>query len=67
MKEGETWRIRHLEESDNLESFRCGDPDLDDFLLNDSLLYEKELSKRNRFHFVGYDQDKFHKKQQSCL
>lgn len=43
MRNGEKWRIRHLEERDKIESFRCGDPDLDDFLLNDSKLYEENL------------------------
>ena len=43
MKGRELWRVRHLEESDKLESFRCGDPDLDDFLLKDSKLYQEHL------------------------
>ncbi len=42
MKTGEKWQICHLGERDKIESFRCGDPDLDDFLLNDSKLFEKQ-------------------------
>lgn len=42
MKTGEEWQICHLGERDKIESFRCGDPDLDDFLLNDSKLFEKQ-------------------------
>ena len=43
MERGEKWRISHLGERGKIESFRCGDPDLDDFLLNDSVLYIKSL------------------------
>ncbi len=39
----EKWRICRLEEREKIESFRCGDPDLDDFLLNDSSSYSKSL------------------------
>ena len=43
MGDGTKWRVRHMEEGDKLESFRCGNPDLDDFLLNDSRLYQQKL------------------------
>ena len=29
-------------ERGKIESFRCGDPDLDDFLLNDSVFFYKK-------------------------
>lgn len=40
---GEKWLLRHLEEKDIDKSFGCGDPDLDNFLLNDSLSYKKNM------------------------
>ena len=35
--------IRRLEEGDNIESFNCGDSDLNDFILNESMFYRKAL------------------------
>lgn len=39
----EKWRIRRLEEREDMRSFGCGEPDLDDFLLNDSFDYAEKL------------------------
>ena len=33
--------IRRLEEGDNIESFNCGDADLNDFILHEAPFYEK--------------------------
>ena len=35
--------IRRLEEGDNIESFNCGDTDLNDFILNEAPLYYNTL------------------------
>jgi hypothetical protein len=35
--------IRRLQEGERVESFDCGDDDLNDFILNESHLYRKEL------------------------
>lgn len=43
MELGGKWQICRLREKERIESFRCGNPDLDDFLLNDSLHYSEEL------------------------
>lgn len=37
----EKWRIRRLEEREDMKSFRCGEPDLEDFLLNITFLSGK--------------------------
>ena len=36
------FEIRKLSENERVESFDCGDVDLNDFILNDALLYRKE-------------------------
>ena len=37
------YNIRRLEKQEIVKSFDCGDADLNDFILNESLLYRKEL------------------------
>ena len=35
--------INQLEETEHIESFNCGDSDLNDFILNESMFYRKAL------------------------
>lgn len=37
------YRLRRLEVDERIESFDCGDADLNDFILNESFLYRNEL------------------------
>ena len=39
----ETYIVRRLKIKESVKSFDCGDTDLNDFILNESLLYRKEL------------------------
>ena len=39
----ERYDIHILEPEEKIESFDCGDADLNDFILNDAFLYQKEL------------------------
>lgn len=36
-------QIRRLEEGEKIESFNCGDSDLDDFIINDAQYYRASL------------------------
>ena len=38
-----TFQIRKLESDERIESFDCGDADLNDFILNESFLYREAL------------------------
>ena len=38
-----TFQIRKLESDERIESFDCGDADLNDFILNESMFYRKAL------------------------
>ena len=38
-----TFQIRKLESDERIESFDCGDADLNDFILNESLFYREAL------------------------
>ena len=38
-----TFQIRKLESDERIESFDCGDADLIDFILNESLFYREAL------------------------
>ena len=37
----ETYIVRRLKMKESVKSFDCGDTDLNDFILNESLLYRK--------------------------
>ena len=37
--------VRRLDEHERIESFDCGDTDLNDFILNESFLYREEVGK----------------------
>lgn len=39
----ETYIVRRLKMKESVKSFDCGDTDLNDFILNESLLYRKAL------------------------
>lgn len=39
----ETYIVRRLKLRETVKSFDCGDADLNDFILNESLLYRKAL------------------------
>ena len=39
----ETYIVRRLKIKESVKSFDCGDTDLNDFILNESLLYRKAL------------------------
>ena len=38
-----TYEMRKLDTSEKIESFDCGDTDLNDFILNESFLYREAL------------------------
>lgn len=38
-----TYSIRRLEKQEKVESFNCGDADLNDFIMNESMLYRNAL------------------------
>ena len=46
----ETYIVRRLKIKESVKSFDCGDTDLNDFILNESLLYRKAWLTRN---FLG--------------
>ena len=41
------WHIRPLGERDTIKAFRCGDSDIDDYIINESALYQKEMLSVN--------------------
>lgn len=44
---GRGWRVRQLADDEVIEGFSCGDSDLDDYILNESKLYQAELIAAN--------------------
>ena len=48
----ETYIVRRLKIKESVKSFDCGDTDLNDFILNESLLYRKALLGLTR-NFLG--------------
>lgn len=55
-----TYGIRRLEKRECIESFNCGDADLNDFILNESMLYREALlavsyvAENNNGQTIGY-------------
>lgn len=43
VKNNPDYRVRRLGDDERIESFDCGDADLNDFILNESFLYREEL------------------------
>ncbi len=41
------WRIRPLGERETVSSFTCGDADIDDYIMNESSLYQSQLLSSN--------------------
>lgn len=55
-----TYGIRRLEKQETIESFNCGDADLNDFIINESMLYRQALlavsyvAEGNNGQAIGY-------------